>query len=157
MSKINEKDLKFLEKKLASRWFLVHFQGEWHSGITPYVQNWKVSGSNPIDALGAPTDTWNSVVINIEWLRLPPCQWPQVGLSAGKWMTKKIWRNFKFYFVFLLPFLTSKQISIVVLIVFQRRYPRTITIQTIRQLQWTDTKATSENFIISFLKNNKLQ
>ena len=47
---------------------------------------------------------------------------------------------------FLFPFLTSKQISIEVLIVFQDRYPRTITIQL-----------TSKNLIISFLENNRLR
>ena len=31
--------------------FLVHFQGEWHSGIARYTRNRKVSGSNPTDAL----------------------------------------------------------------------------------------------------------
>ena len=32
--------------------FLVHFQGESHSGIARYTQNWKVSRSNPTDELG---------------------------------------------------------------------------------------------------------
>ena len=51
--------------------------------------------------------------------------------------------------LFLLPFLTTKQISAVVSAAFQDRYPRTVTMQAIRQLQWTNTKATSENLIIS--------
>ena len=75
----------------------------------------------------------------------------QVGLNAAKWLTRKAWTNFTFCFVFLLPLSTSKQISIVVLIVFQGRYSITIPIQRIRQLQWrNNTKATSGNFIISF-------
>ena len=56
-----------------------------------------------------------------------------------------------FVLFFLLPFSTSKQIFIVVLIVFQGRYPRSITIQPISQLQWIDdTKMASENLIIFF-------
>ena len=50
-----------------------------------------------------------------------------------------------------------KQISAVVLAVFQGQYLRRITMQPIRQLQWTDIKATSEILIISFLENNKVQ
>ena len=99
---------------------------------------------------------WDSVVINIEWVRLPPCQWPKVGLSAAKWLIKKS-VNKHFVSVFLLSFSTSKQISTVALAVFPDQYSRMITIRTIRQLQWTDTKAASENLIISFLENNKLQ
>ena len=52
--------------------------------------------------------------------------------------------------LFLWPFLTNKQISAVVSAAFQGRYPRAVTMQAIRQLQWTNTKATSENLIISF-------
>ena len=37
------------------------------------------------------------------------------------------------------------------------RFPRAIQIQPIMQLQWTDTKTTSENFIIYFLETNKVQ
>ena len=59
-----------------------------------------------------------------------------------------------FISVFLLLLLTSKQISAVVLAVFQGRYPRAIIMQLIRQSQWTDTKATSEE-LISFLENKK--
>ena len=58
--------------------FLVHFLGEWHSGITSYILNPKVFGSNPTD----------------------PCQWPKVGLSAAKWLVKKAWSNFTFCFGF---------------------------------------------------------
>ena len=50
-----------------------------------------------------------------------------------------------------------KQISAVVLVVFQDRYPRPITIQPIRQLQWIDINTASENFKIPFLENNKVQ
>ena len=32
--------------------FLVHFRGEWHSGIPYYTQNRKISGSNTTNALG---------------------------------------------------------------------------------------------------------
>ena len=46
--------------------------------------------------------TRNSAEINIEWVRLPPCQWPIVGLSAATWLIKKVWINFKFWFVFLI-------------------------------------------------------
>ena len=70
---------------------------------------------------------------------------------------KKFEQTLHFVSVVLLPFSTSKQISAVVLAVFQGQYPRAITMQKIRQLQWTDTKATSENLIIPFLKNNKMQ
>ena len=59
--------------------------------------------------------------------------------------------------VFLLPFLTSKQIYDVVLAVVQGRHPRAITMLLIRQFRWADTKASSENLIISFLKGNKVQ
>ena len=90
--------------------------------------------------------TWNSVLINSEWVRLPPCHWPKDGLSVAKWLLKH------FVSYFLLPYSISKQISIVVLIVFQGRYPGTITILSIRQLQWIDTKATSKNLIIFFWK-----
>ena len=41
---------------------------------------------------------------------------------------------------------TFGEIVLAVLAVFQGRYPSTIKIQPIKQLQWTDTKATSENF-----------
>ena len=44
--------------------------------------------------------TWNSVVINIEWVRLPLFQWPKVGLSAAKWLIKKAWTNRIFCFSF---------------------------------------------------------
>ena len=60
--------------------FLVHFHGEWHSGLTRYIQNQKVSGSNATDALGHTVEptllrgsrwtsgrTLNTVVLNIEW------------------------------------------------------------------------------------------
>ena len=73
-------------------------------------------------------------------------------------MTDKEKLDQTLHFVFfLVTLLTSKQISILVLIVFRGGYPRTITIQPIRQLQWTDTKAASENLIASFLENSKLQ
>ena len=33
--------------------------------------------------------TWNGVVIIIEWVRLPACQWPKVGLCpANDWLKK---------------------------------------------------------------------
>ena len=53
--------------------------------------------------------------------------------------------------------LTSKQTSAVVFAVFYGLYSRAITMQPIRQMQWTNTKATSENLIFSFLENNKVQ
>ena len=65
-------------------------------------------------------------------------------------------KTLHFILVFLLPFLISKQIS-TVLTVLQGRYPRAITMQRTRQWQWTDSKATSENVIISFLENKKMQ
>ena len=93
--------------------FLVHFWGEWHSGITRYIQNRKVSGSNPLMRwviLWEPTllrcsrwtsgPTWNNFVINIKWMRLPPCQWAKVNLTAAKWPIKKVWAIFTFCFVF---------------------------------------------------------
>ena len=47
--------------------------------------------------------------------------------------------------------------SAVVLGVFQVRYAWTFIMQPIRQLQWTTTKATAENLILSLLKNNRVQ
>ena len=38
--------------------------------------------------------TWNNVVINIGWFRLPLCQWPKVGLRAAKWLIKKSLNKF---------------------------------------------------------------
>ena len=81
--------------------FLVHFRGEWHSG------NQKVPGSNPTDGLRQTLELnltttlpvtfwWNSVAINIGWVRLPLCQWPKFGLRAAKWLIKKVWKNFVF-------------------------------------------------------------
>ena len=80
------------------------------------------------------------------------CPWG--SQSANK---KKFEQTLYFVSMFLLPFSTSKQISAVVLALFQGQYPRTITMQLIRQLQWTDTKATSENLTIYFLENTKAQ
>ena len=90
-------------------------------------------------------------------MRLSPTQWPRVGLRAAKWLTKKIEQNFTFCFSVSQLSLTSKQITDVSLAVFQGRYPRAIIMQPNRQFQWTDTKATSENLIIFFLENNKVQ
>ena len=90
-------------------------------------------------------------------MRLSPTQWPRVGLRAAKWLTKKIEQNFTFCFSVSQLSLTSKQITDVSLAVFQGRYPRAIIMHPIRQFQWTDTKATSENLIIFFLENNKVQ
>ena len=70
---------------------------------------------------------------------------------------KKFEQNLYFVSEFLLPLLTSKQISAAVLAVFQGRYSHVITMQPIRQLAWIDTKVTSENVITSFLENNKVQ
>ena len=70
---------------------------------------------------------------------------------------KKFEQTLHFISVFLLPFLTSKYISALVLAVFQGLYSHAIIMQPIRQLQWIDAKATSENLIISFLENNKVQ
>ena len=39
-------------QQLDGQLFLEHFFGEWHSGITSYIQNRKVFDSNPTDALG---------------------------------------------------------------------------------------------------------
>ena len=80
--------------------------------------------------------------------------WSWGSQSANK---KKFEQTLYFVSVFLLPFSTSKQLSAVVLALFQGQYPRAITMQLIRQLQWTDTKATSENLTIYFLENNKAQ
>ena len=82
-------------------------------------------------------------------MRLPPSQWPKVGLRAAKYRQKNFEQTLHFVSLFLLPFLTNKQISAVVSAAFQGRYPRAVTMQVIRQLQWTNTKATSENLIIS--------
>ena len=70
---------------------------------------------------------------------------------------KKFKQTLHFVSVFLLPFSTNKQISAVAVAVFQGRNPRAITVQPIRRLQWTDTKANSENLITSFLEKNKVQ
>ena len=91
--------------------FLVHFQGEWHSGIARYTQNQKVCGSKVTDALRQALGTnlitrlswplartWKIVVINIGWERLPPCRWSKVGLRVAKWPIKQIWSNITFCF-----------------------------------------------------------
>ena len=53
----------------------------------------------------------NSVGINIGWVRLLPFQWPKFGLTAAKWLIKKIWTNFAFYLsVFIAAF--DKQANI---------------------------------------------
>ena len=62
-----------------------------------------------------------------------------------------------FHFVFSLQLSTSKQVFAIVLAIFQSLYLRAITMQPIKQLQWTDTKAAPENLTISFLENNKVQ
>ena len=80
--------------------------------------------------------------------------WPYGNYTVDE---KEFEQTVHFVSVFLLPFLTSKQISAVVLAVFWGRYLRMITIQPIRQLQWTDINATFENLIIFFLENNKMQ
>ena len=57
---------------------------------------------------------------------------------------KKIFNKLYILFMcFLSPFLTSKQIFVAMLAVFQGQYPSAIIMQTIRQLQWTDDKANS--------------
>ena len=44
-----KKVFKVHEKDYNS--FLVHLQGQWHSGTARYIQNRKFSGLNPFDAL----------------------------------------------------------------------------------------------------------
>ena len=68
-------------------------------------------------------------------------RWPKSSQMADKKSSNKLY----------------KQISAVVLAVFQGQYLRGITMQPIRQLQWTDIKATSEILIFSFLEKNKAQ
>lgn len=77
MFKVNEKHLKFLEKKLARQWLIGSstLLGRVTSGISRYTQNRKVSNSNPTDAFSqalgynlirryeAPGDLW--VVLEI--------------------------------------------------------------------------------------------
>ena len=146
--------------------FLIHFRGEWHRGITHYIQNRKVSN------LESHWCTW-SYCVNQRYYEAPGAlrvvleivlwlissergclQWPKVGLSVAKWLINKVWTNFTFCFVlfFLSPFSTSKQISIAVLIAFQGQFPRTITIQPIRQLQWTNTKQLQKIWTFLFWK-----
>ena len=103
------------------------------------------------------------LVLEIVWW-LTSSEWgclfvndPKLALMQPNFWQKKFEQLFHFISVFLLLFLVSKQISVLVLAVFQSRYLRVITIQPIRQLQSTGTKVTSENLIISFLKNNMLQ
>ena len=148
--------------------FLVHFRGEWHSGIPYYTQNRKVSGWNTTNALGQ-TLRPNLLIrllvdfgshLKVLWLTLN--EWgfllvngPKLTLLLIKKSLKKL--HVLFFFFFLLPFSRRKQISTVVLAAFQGQYLRTITITLIWQLQWTDAKATLENVINSFLENSKLQ
>ena len=80
-------------------------------------------------------------------MRLPPCQSPKVGLRAAKWLIKIVFTNLIF----------CLSIFNVVLTVSQGRYPCTITMHPIRQMQWTYTKATSVNLMTSFLENNNVQ
>ena len=70
---------------------------------------------------------------------------------------KKFEQTLVFALVFLLPFSTSKQIFGVVYAIFQGQYFHAITMQLIKQLQWKDTKATSENLITFFLENNNFR
>ena len=84
--------------------------------------------------------TWSSVVINIEWVRLPPSHRLNVGISAAKWLIKKSLNKLYIFFFFLLPLSISKQISIAVLIVFQGLYPCTITIKPISHTAWKVSK-----------------
>ena len=86
-------------------------------------------------------------------MKLSPCQWPKVQTADEK----KFEQTLHLVSVFLLHFLQASKMSVVVLVVFQDRYLRATTIQPIRQLQGTDAKATSENLIISFLENEKVQ
>ena len=53
---------------------------------------------------------WNSVVINIDWVWLPPCQWPKVGLSAAKWLIKEVWTNFTFFFLIFIAVFDKEEI-----------------------------------------------
>ena len=85
-------------------------------------------------------------------MKLSPCQWLKVQ-TADK---KKFEQTLHLVSVFLLQFFTSKQMSVVVLVVLQDRYLRATTIQPITKLQGTDAKTTSENLIISFLENKKV-
>ena len=55
--------------------------------------------------------TWNSVVFNIRWVRLPPCQWPNVCLRAVKWLIKRCLKKLYIFFsVFIVVF--DKQANI---------------------------------------------
>ena len=96
-------------------------------------------------------------MIYIGWARLPPCQWPKVGLRTAKWPIEKSLNKLYILFqYFYCGFLTRKQISVVALaVVFQGRCPRAIIMQPIRKLQWTDTKASSGNLIISFMETTR--
>ena len=49
--------------------------------------------------------------LRVVLVRLPPCQWPKVGLSAAKWAIKNVWANFTFCFVFFIAAL-DKQANI---------------------------------------------
>ena len=76
----------------------------------------------------------------------------RVGHRAAKWLIrKKFEQTLHFVSVFLLPFSTSKQISAVVLTVFQGLNPHAITKQLTRQLEWTD----NQNYFRILLLNNK--
>ena len=86
--------------------------------------------------------TWNSVVINIEWVRLPSCKLPKFGFSAAKWLIKKVSTNFTFFVVVVVVAVFDKQGNTHCSInSISRPISSHDTTQPVWQLQWTDTKA----------------
>ena len=101
--------------------------------------------------------TWNSVVINIEWVKLPPCQWLNFGHSAAKWPIKEVWTNFTFCFVFFIAAFERKaniHFSI-------DSISRTISLQdhnsTDQAIAMDRYQSDFRKLGISFLENKKLQ
>ena len=122
---------------------------------------WSGFGTQPhfdIRGLGwSSGHTWNSVVINIAWVKVPSCQWPKVGLRGVKWLI--VWANSTFcFYIFIAVF--EKQANIRCSFDSISRYPissrdHNATDQAITMGRYKTT--TSENLIISFLENNKVQ
>lgn len=83
-----------------------HIWGNWHSGLVSCTQNWIALGQNPTDEALWPNlcqgwDPWwwwrllvafrtnFDTVINIRWVKLPPCQWHRFGLWRDQMADKK--------------------------------------------------------------------
>ena len=87
-------------------WVESHWCVRWGFGTQPhYEASWSSWPSGY---------TWNSVVINIWWVRLPLCQWPKVSLRAAKWLIyiKKLNKVYIYFYLIVLNVVFSKQANI---------------------------------------------